>query len=159
MWSNAVLAGDTAQRVVPNQPKPVIPLPHEPSDSAELQGRQEMNQHTVELAHSKAWNLPLLQVESINGKEDEEKRQVNPTLKPLPVALCMIDTATFAVEAKEEEGREPKPQHVQAQLEECEYLSRRSHEGGQRVGRVVPVIGVEIGIGGHYGEGRDAVRR
>ena len=105
-----------------------------------------MNRHTIELAHSKAWNLPLLQVESISGKEDEEKRQVNPTLKPLPVALCMIGTATFAVEAKEEEGREPKPQQVQAQLKGREPLSRRSHEGGQRVGRVVPVIGVEIGI-------------
>ena len=68
MWGNAVLAGDTGQRVVPDQAKPIIPLPHEPSDSAELQGRQEMNYHTVELAHGKAWNLQLLQVESSNGK-------------------------------------------------------------------------------------------
>ena len=112
-----------------------------------------MNHHTVELTHSKAWNLPLLQVESRDGKAEEEKRQVNPTLKPLPVALCMIGTATFAVGAKEEERREPKPQQVQAQLKGREYLSRRSHERRKRVGRIVPVVGIYIGIGGHDGKG------
>jgi hypothetical protein len=113
-----------------------------------------MNYHTVELAHGKAWNLQLLQVESINRKVEEEKCQVNPTLKPLPVTLCTIDTTTtFAVEAKEEERREPKPQQVQAQLKGRESLSCRSHERRKRVSRVVPVVAVEIGIGGHDGEG------
>ena len=112
-----------------------------------------MNHHTIELAHGKAWNLQLLQVESNNGKEEEEKRQVNPTLKPLPVTLCTIDTTTSTVEAKEEERREPKPQQVQAQHKGRECLSRRSHERRKRVSRVVPGVAVEIGIGGHDGEG------
>ena len=142
MWGNAVLAGDTGQRVVPDQAKPVIPLPHEPSDSAKLQGRHEMKHHTIELANSKAWNLPLLQVESPNGKAEEEKCQVNPALKPLPVTLCTIDTTTSAVEAKEEERREPEPQQVQAQLKGRECLSRWSHERRKRVSRVVPVVPV-----------------
>ena len=112
-----------------------------------------MERNAVELAHSKAWNLSLLQIQGREHEPGGKECQVDPALDPLPVAMCMIATATPAVEANEEERSDPHSQQVQAQLKGRESLSSRSHEGRHRMGRVVPVIGVEIGIGGHCLEG------
>jgi hypothetical protein len=112
-----------------------------------------VERNAVELANSKARNLSLLQIQGREHEPGGEECQVDPTLDPLPVAMCMIATATSTVEAKEEERSDHHSQQVQAQLKGHESLSSRSHEGGHRMGRVVPVVAVEIGIGGHRLEG------